>query len=442
MELPTVATMRGLLIASIVVVPTLSFAEKPLVVWQDRVIDDGPTESLSVSRTLYLNNCMPNGCTVTPGSDNSMTNHSSIPTSTVTLDAYSHGDEHWAQLVACVRETFKPFNVQIVTEDPGATSHFEVMIGGTSKQLKSTLDAGGVAPFISCGATRNNAISFVFAGQTSGLDYLCAAIAQEACHIWGLDHELNADDPMTYLDIGSSKRFQNDDAQCGESSPRGCRCSTSTQNSFRYMSDTFGLNPSLTEPTLTLTKPVEGQWVKPKFPVSAVLSSELYMLDAFLAIDGAQTSQAEAGIIAFNAPELAAGKHVVTVSATDAGDRTVMQTVNVNVVGACAADGSCPSGTLCLGGLCLPGAGEVGGLGSSCAESGDCITGNCASDGSDTLCTGSCDAGGSCPSGFDCQTGSNVCWPNGGGCSSGGGGTSLGFAGLGAFALAVRRRRR
>ena len=436
--------MRGVLIASVVVIPTLAFADaKSVVVWKDRVFDDGPSESLSVSRKLYLNDCRPNGCTVTPGSDNSLTNHSSIPNGTVTLDAYSHGDAHWAQLVECVRATFKPFNIEIVTSDPGTESHFEVMIGGTSKQLNPNLDAGGVAPFISCGATRNNAISFVFAGQTSGIDFLCGAVAQEACHIWGLDHELNADDPMTYLKLGSSKRFQNDDANCGESSSRGCRCGGSTQNSFRYMSDTFGLDPTLAQPTLALTTPVDGQWVKPKFPVSATLTSELSMLGAYLSIDHAQISTAKAGIIAFNAPDLAAGQHIVEVSATDAGDRTVTQIVNVNVVGACTADGSCPSGTLCLGGLCLPGAGAVGGLGSSCAASGDCITGNCATDGTDTLCTGTCDADGSCPSGFDCLTASNVCWPaSSGGCASGGGGAGIALAGLGALVLAARRRRR
>src|SRR5688500_4821905 len=105
----------------VVVASPASPAPKPPVVWQDRVIDEGQVSRLTaVSHKLYLNDCRsPNGCTVSPGADNSITNRSSIPASTVTLDAYAHGDEHWNRLVDCVRDTFKPFDVEIVTEDPG-----------------------------------------------------------------------------------------------------------------------------------------------------------------------------------------------------------------------------------------------------------------------------------------------------------------------------------
>src|SRR5665647_163241 len=108
------------------------------------------------------------------------------------------------------------------------------MIGGLAAQLSPDLVAGGVAPFVGCGATEDNVISFVFAGQSNDLEYLCAAVAQEACHVWGLDHELNKLDPMTYLDLGSLKRFQNAPAQCGETldAPRQCYCGSNTQNSY------------------------------------------------------------------------------------------------------------------------------------------------------------------------------------------------------------------
>ena len=61
------------------------------------------------------------------------------------------------------------------------------------------------------------------------------------------DHELDADDPMTYLDLGSSKRFQNNTVNCGEveGQPFTCRCGNTTQNSFAYMRQQFGLSPPL-----------------------------------------------------------------------------------------------------------------------------------------------------------------------------------------------------
>ncbi|MBS1121855.1 MAG: toxin [Deltaproteobacteria bacterium] len=441
--------MRASLIAVLAVaIPSVAHAEPPLVVWQNRVLAPptaGVAQLTPVSHKLYLNDCQPNGCTVSPGSDNSLTNRSSIPQSAVTLDAYSHGQAHWDELVACVRETFKPFDIEIVTENPGTEAHFEVMIGGTSRQLNPNLDAGGVAPFISCGAARDNAISFVFAGTSSSVNYLCGAVAQEACHVWGLDHELDAKDPMTYLDLGSLKRFQNNDASCGESDPRGCRCGGETQNSFRYMNETFGLSPAIAAPALVVSRPTEGQWVKPNFPINATLTSELDMMDASLAIDG-DPVQSVSGVIAFNAPALSAGHHEIAVAATDTGDRTASVSVNVNVMGTCSGASACADSFHCLGGFCLPGANQAGGLGATCVDNAECATGRCASDGTDSLCTGECDGGATCPGGFTCVDGANVCWPSpddGGGCATTGGNPcSFLIVGLGALGFVVRRRRR
>jgi len=448
--------VRRLVTCAALAVPAIATASPKLGVWNDRVIGTrattplGPVPLTSVSHTLYLNNCMPNGCTVSPGFDNSLTNKSSIVQSLVTLDAYAHGDAHWNSLVECVKETFKPFDIDVVTVDPGQASHFEVMIGGTSRELNPNLDAGGVAPFIDCGATRNNAISFVFASQTSDLNFLCGAVAQEAAHIWGLDHELDADDPMTYLDLGSLKRFQNSNPSCGEDTPRHCRCGGNTQNSFVYMRQTFGLNPDLTPPTVSIAKPRDGQWVPPEFPISASYSSELAVQTGTFAIDDSTVeSFDDATILAWNAPaSLSGGAHTIKIDVKDAADRDVSASVKVNVMQSCASGASCPGGFSCFAGLCTPGANEIGGLGSDCSDNGECATGKCASDGTDSLCTGNCEGDGSCPSGFECVTESNLCWPSSsGGCATttistgrgNGTGALIVFA-LGGLLL-VRRRR-
>ena len=447
--------MRAVLLAGLVLgAPVVAHAERlPPVVWKNQVRARPPGVAPAiVSNKLYLNDCRPNGCTVFPGQDDSRTNRTSIAESQVTLDAWAHGDPLWADLVQCVRDTFLPFQVEIVTTDPGsATNHFEVMIGGTSRQLHPELEAGGVAPFVGCGGSDDNVISFVFASSTNDLEFLCGAVAQEAAHVWGLDHELNALDPMTYLDLGSLKRFQNDDARCGETldAPRECYCGGTTQNSYTYMSQLFGDAP-LPPAELEISTPTEGQWVLPGFPVRAVLRSVLGATSATLAIDGTTTATLSPGPFGFNAPAtLPGGKHTVTVSAQDGGARVVTGTVNVNVAATCGADKGCADDLHCLGGYCIPGADAVGGLGARCTTNDGCVTGRCIDGSGDLRCTASCDGGDTCPSGFACLAdggGGQICWPSAddGGCAAGGGAGgegTLASVALGLLVFARRRRR-
>lgn len=426
----------------------------PGVIWESSVskgVFEGPVNLTSVSHTLYLNDCMPSGCTVSPGSDSSINNTSSIPQSTVVLSAYPHGTTHWNALVQCVKDTFAPFDINVVTTNPGTAAHFEVMIGGRDTQLHPQLNAGGVAPYLSCNAQRSNGLSFVFPETTANLNYLCGAVVQEATHVWGLDHELNAKDPMTYLDLGSLKRFQNDDANCGESTPRSCRgpaqggCGGTKQNSFRYMTNTFGLKAGLAPPAVELTAPKEGEWVKAGFAMVATLSGPLDPLKVDFTIDGMPAGTTKTKPYAVSSPTtVTGGAHVVAVTGSDMGDRTATAMVNVNVMSSCAAGESCADNTHCLGGFCQPGDNVTGGLGATCAGNGDCITGLCGTVDSDSKCTAACDPDKSCPSGFDCldDGGAGVCWPSsgGGGCSAGGNPTFL-LGGLGLLLLARRRRR-
>jgi hypothetical protein len=399
-----------------------------------------------VSHVIYLNDCLPNGCTITPGFDDSRSDHSSIPQQQSHIAGWSWGPDLWNQFVQCVKDTYAPFDLQIVTTDPGTAPHFELMVGGNSTDI-GIQGAGGVAPFIPCdGQLQDNVISFVFSAETNNLYFLCGAAAQETSHVFGLDHELNALDPMTYLDLGSHKVFQNALADCGEYQPRDCRCGGSQQNSVQYLNDTFG-PAQLDPPSLAIATPADGSWVTPGFAVRATAISQLSTQTGALAIDGAQTSTAmEPAPLVFNAPnDLAGGDHVVTVTATDSGARIFSASVTVHVTASCVT-GSCDSGFSCLGGHCLPGADVAGGLGATCTDNVSCITGACGTDGNQHLCTGPCDPGNSCPSGFVCLASGDtgVCWPgsnDGGGCSSSGAAPQLLLVGWALAVVVIRRRR-
>jgi MYXO-CTERM domain-containing protein len=432
--------MRAVLV-SLLALPTIASAAPRSNDWDDTVIDRrtdpaGPAALTNVSHTLYLNNCLPNGCTVNPSNstNSSITNTSSIarPTNGIrNLTAWRWGDARWNDVVECVRATFAPFDIDVITTDPGNANHHEVMVAGTAVELRPNLEAGGIAPFIACGASEENTLTFVFASQTNDIQYLCGAIAHEAGHAWGLTHSLDADDPMTYLDLGSLKRFQNRASQCGEqlSNPYPCECTGNTQNGFDYLRDTFGLNPNLEPMSVTLERPSDGAYVRPGFPISAVMTSGLEMLRGELEIDGEVVEQFETTpFLIWNAPEdLSPGEHTVTIRITDLADRTGTATATVRVVQACNG-GSCPSGLTCISDLCVPGADQDGGLGATCDGNDDCITGTCASDGTTSLCTGQCGAGGTCPDNYTCITAANTCWPaESGGCASSGNGAAPTF---------------
>ncbi len=398
------------------------------------------------SHTLYVNSCLPNGCAVTRAQqDSSINDTSSIASANTRMSAWTYGDEAWATVMECVKKNFAPFDIDVTDVNPGSASHFEVMVGGTSFELSpSIMNAGGIAPRISCNAQYNNSLAFVFAGQTSNLSYLCNAIVHEAGHMYGLSHSLDARDPMTYMQLSEPKAWTNAEQQCGTdpAERQPCRCfqSTNLQNSFRYLKDVFGLAPGLAESTLSIVTPKDGMYVKPGFPVTAVYSSPLLTLSANMALDNGTQQPAANGVLAWNAPaSIGAGDHSVSVSAVDYADRTSSQTVNVKVMEACTSSDSCASGFACLGGFCLPGRDVDGGLGATCEANNECSTGSCSSDGTSSYCTAQCDPGNSCPSGFQCLAGANQCWPStDGGCSTSGSPSWLAALGL----LFLRRRRR
>src|SRR4051812_17745301 len=89
--------------------PAAAAPWQPSVVFQPprhEVHPRAPHAATTVSHLIYLNDCRPNGCTVSPGYDDARTDHSQIPTSTAHLDAWGWGDAKWQALVQCVQDTY------------------------------------------------------------------------------------------------------------------------------------------------------------------------------------------------------------------------------------------------------------------------------------------------------------------------------------------------
>ena len=413
---------------------------------------EGDGVTAAVSNVIYLNNCKPNGCQVLPGDDNSTTNHSSIPNQASTVSPWTYSDAVWNQVVDCVKASYAPFGVNIVTTRPASGNYHMAIIAGSPQNVQMQQGVGGVSPF-SCGYIPN-AVSFSFAAVYGpNVDEICWTVAQETAHSWGLDHKFDNKDPMTYLQSGPTRKvFQNAAGACGEYSARACQCGGSTMNSFAEILATFG-GSTPTPPTVTFTSPKNDDNVAPGFPIRVDIMDDIGASKAELRIDGQLVSTLTQSPWVWNAPaSIGQGTHTLKVTGFDVANTPAEAQIKIVIGAKCMKPGDCASETdTCVDGRCVAGEGVTGGLGSACTKNEECKSGQCGNDGTNGYCVEMCDpALNACPSGFDCLASGNtgVCWPGagggGGGCNTGsdsGGAAFLAF-GLGALLITRRRTRR
>ena len=414
-------------------------------------ISDNPIAAVG-SNVIYLNNCKAAGsCTITPGNENSAMNRSSIPEQVSTVQPFAYSDAVWNQVVQCVRDTYAPFNVQIVTERPTTPGYHMAIVAGRPQDVQMQNGVGGVSPF-SCGFI-NGGISYSFANIYGGdVDETCWTVAQETAHSWGLDHKFDNKDPMTYLQSGPTRKtFQNMAGSCGEFQARSCQCGGSTMNSYQAILSTFGPSGPPTPPTVAITAPTNGAIVDAGFPVRADIMDGQGVSRAELFVDNTKVATITAAPWVFNAPAtLSQGNHVVKVVGYDIGGAAGEATITVSIGHPCDSDHACSDSTnACVDGRCVPGSGVDGGLGTACTDNTECRSGQCASDGAgNSFCVESCNPeSDGCPGDFGCiQAGTGgVCWPgagDGGGCSSSDPSGGVMFLGVGLGALLITRRRR
>ena len=415
-----------------------------------------PLAPAGVSHTIYLNNCQ-GGCTLHPGNDNATTDTSSIPNSTSVVQAYSGTPAQWDAIVACVRESYAPFNVDIVTTRPAAgTTYHMAIVAGRAANVGESQGVLGVSPF-SCGYI-SNSISFTFANEEpSNILDLCWTVAQETAHSWGLDHKFDNRDPMTYLQTGPQKKlFQNAAGACGEYNARTCSCTyagtgNAQMNSFALIQATFGSSaPDTVAPTVTITSPTNNASVMAGFPVHADLADNIGIAKAELRIDGTLLTTLTAAPWVWNAPAtIGQGAHHVEVTAYDLSNNTAKGAIDVSIGTVCTGTSCADPSQVCVDGHCVAGPGSEGGLGSPCTKNEMCASGSCASDGTNMYCVEACDpTKAQCPAGFGCLAAGagGVCWPGadsggGGGCNTDDQGGVM-LLGVGFAALLITRRRR
>ncbi len=402
------------------------------------------------SRLIYMHRCPQQGCVIRPGMNNSTADTSSIPDQQVTLTKFRQSDAVWTALMKCMRETYAPFNIGVIDVDPGNVPHYENIVGGKATELSGDLaGAGGVSPF-TCDEIPN-AISFTFDVYGPDADALCWTAAQETAHAFGLEHEYNAADPMTYLAGGpSKKRFQAMASPCGEYQAQTCECTDQpTQSSYQMILDLFGPGAP-TAPTISITAPTVGTQVQPRFVARVKAFDDVAIDRVEMWIDGQNTGASSSTppytVIAPDTIE--PGPHTLELKAFDVQGTPASAVVEIEMGPPCTASKGCTGVDVCVMGVCVPGPEQAGGLGSFCTANTECISGKCIQDSSSgsMACVESCDgSSGSCPEDFSCiQAGSDgVCWhtPDGGCCDASGNPTGPLVLAGGVLLVAMRRRR-
>ena len=206
----------------------------------DEVLDRKP----EVSRTIYL---VKSGVELTAGIDgidDAAEGVSSVVASgklkRVKVPKWSGSKRGWTKVVACTRDQFSAYNVEVTEQRPAHENFIMAVIGGRAKDIGvSGNHFGGLAPF--SGEPIQRAVVFAFSRTLRNrTQTVCETISMEIAHAYGLDHSYHCPDVMTYRRGCGKKRFRDKDAPCGEKTKRACKGGAPTQNSHRMLLSVLG----------------------------------------------------------------------------------------------------------------------------------------------------------------------------------------------------------
>jgi MYXO-CTERM domain-containing protein len=308
--------------------------------------NDGTSAVLAQSKIIFLNY---NTVTLSPGTNDSRTNRSTIAAQQTTLQGWTASATTKAATTACMKELFAPFDVVVTDVEPPSTSNYiEAIFGGSPTQLGLPTNVAGVSPFTTNCSIIENSIVFTFTQVLpENARLACEIMAQEVAHSYGLDHELLASDPMTYLDFNGNRAFQNQTVSCGEFSARSCGINGSVcranQNSVTLLTERLGTRGTpgdTVAPDLSITFPQNNATVPPGFKVDFNATDNIGVTQASLFIDGVASGSVTVAPFEFTTPDtLTEGAHTIRVDVTD-GANSKSQEITVTVQLGAPPDGT------------------------------------------------------------------------------------------------------
>jgi len=348
---------RSAIVVSLVVLGSAARAEPPSYpLVTDSGGGDGPsfvrqvvpaaataTSGLAKTRTIYLNR---HGATLSPGTNDSQTQRSTIVSRVSEVPAWNVSTADWASTVTCMQGIWSRFDVVVTDVDPGATPHIEALFGGSPADVGLSSNIGGVSPFTSDCSVIEHSIVFAFTDNLPKRPrVICEVMSQEIAHSYGLDHELLAADPMSYLSYSGEREFQDQAVACGETKERPCGIAGTTcrpsQNSVQLLLARVGAaHRDNQPPSVAITSPAEATTVSAGFMISATATDNVAVASVAFYVDGdLLATRTQAPFQLATSPALERGAHTIVVEATDAdGNATTEQRdITVGTAGGDAA---------------------------------------------------------------------------------------------------------
>ncbi len=418
----------GASLAAIFAGPALASADtrRTEVIEVDPVLDMAPGHILAaeVSNIIYVNRCI-GGCVFTPGANDSRADTVSFISTTTNVSEFEHDDATFAAVIDCLRDVYAPYDVQIVTADPGGAPHHEAVLAGSPSELGREGTIGGLAP-ASC-QPLNNAISFSFSNNGQDVETMCWTVAQESAHTFGLpDHVFECSDAMTYIPGCGTKYFRNRSLPCGEFAlnDKECRCGRDKQNSHEQLLSVFGPGTTPPGPSVEIALPTAGADVQDGFSIYAFATDPRLVHHVDLFINGSKYDELPGHTYAqrmeeyyFPAPGHPDGYMNIEIRAYNDLESDGSARITVLKGEPCQSDDQCSNEQTCEEGACTypPATGQ---LGDGCEHNQQCVSAVCV----DSRCSDDCDEAEpeTCGDGFECVPAGerSLCWPIGGGCCS------------------------
>jgi hypothetical protein len=388
---------------------------------------------------IFVNRCV-GGCTVTPGTNDSRYDTTTLVTEQRTLSEFMHGDQVWNDMMDCIRDIARPYDVEVTDVDPGEGAlYLESMVAGTSAEAGYD-DAliMGRSPLAWDCQPLSHTISFAFANaHAPDPQAICETVMHEAGHTLGLDHDLARNSLMYWLtgDWYVPRFFRDDQSECGDGVAEECFCGGLYQNGHMKMTNAYGAGEGANPPEASIEMPDPGENVQNEFIVYALAADKRGMdhVDLLLngwvwdTAEGKEWNQQHVPYQLRSPANLPDG--IIDIEVRAYNDLGVAGGYAIQVIkGApCTSPDTCLPGMLCEEGKCFwppPSAA----LGDECEIPQDCISGDCMEKDGLKLCSAACipSIADQCEEEEECIAiagGGGFCWPadggeGGGGCCS------------------------